>query len=81
MQEVRFYERAQAQAHSMIRNLPEEMVLDRRPVPHQPASSNRGVRSAHRRDHLRMAGFAALHESGLWHEREVPPRAARADSD
>jgi hypothetical protein len=27
--------------HSMIRNLPEEMVLDRRPVPHQPASSNR----------------------------------------
>jgi hypothetical protein len=25
-----------------------------------------------------MAGFAAVHESGLWHEREVPPRVARA---
>jgi hypothetical protein len=40
------------------------MVLDRRPVPHQPASPNRGARSAHRRDHLSMAGFAAVHESG-----------------
>jgi hypothetical protein len=29
MQEVQFYERAQAQTHSMIRNLPEEMVVDR----------------------------------------------------
>lgn len=26
MQEVQFYERAQAQTHSMIRNLPEETV-------------------------------------------------------
>jgi hypothetical protein len=64
MQKVQFYERAQAQTHSMIRNLPEEMVLDRRPVPHQPATPNRGARSAHRRDHLSMTGFAAVHEWG-----------------
>src|ERR1700730_1332668 len=38
----------------VIRNLPEEMVLDRRPVLHQPASSNRGACSAHHQDHLRI---------------------------
>src|ERR1700730_15486400 len=62
----------------VIRNLPEEMVLDRRPVPHQPASPNRGACSAHHQDHLRMVRFAAVHESGVGTTRKR--LAARIDS-
>jgi hypothetical protein len=62
MQEVQFYERAQAQTHSMIRNLPEEMVVDRRTVPYQRPNVALAAHIAE--THLSMAGFAAVHEWG-----------------
>jgi hypothetical protein len=91
MQEVRFYERGQAQAHSMIRTLAEEMVLDRRPV-HLNNQRVQIVALAARiaETILRMAAFAAVHESGYgsapeganhrWRKNPSPPGSPFAGS-